>query len=99
MQIRGHTISYATLKKRKDNIKEKTLIKNIEVLQQCTYIENENALFIKQQELQDIRKKRLEVSFIRLRAKWVLEGGKPTRCFCNLKNTHFVSKKIWQPFF
>lgn len=94
MQIRGHTISYATFKKRQDNINEKTLIKDIEILQQCTNTENENALLNKQQELQDIRKKRLEGSLIRSRAKWVLEVEKPTRYFCNLENRHFVSKNM-----
>jgi hypothetical protein len=40
------------------------------------------------------KEKRLEGSLIRSRAKWVFDGEKPTRYFCN---GHFV-KKYDNPF-
>lgn len=48
----------------------------------------------KKNELLDIRKKKLEGSFIRSRAKWVYEGEKPSKYFCNLESRHFVSKHM-----
>jgi Reverse transcriptase (RNA-dependent DNA polymerase) len=39
-----------------------------------------------------LRKKKLEGSLVRSRAKWILEGEKPTKYFSNLENRNFTSK-------
>ena len=47
-----------------------------------------------QQELSNIRETKLKGSFIRSRAKWIDEGEKPTKYFCNLEKQHSSSKTI-----
>ena len=51
-------------------------------------------LQVKKQELFDIRQKKLEGVKIRSRARWVEEGEKVNRYFCNLENRNFVSKMM-----
>ena len=94
MEIRGQTISFATFKKRQECAKEAKLIQELESLQQSSNMDDQTLLVLKQQELLEIRKKRLEGSLVRSRAKWVLEGEKPSKYFCNLENRHFVSKHM-----
>ena len=45
-------------------------------------------------ELLEIRKKKLKGKFIRSRAKWIEEGEKPTKYFCNMESRNFTSKLI-----
>jgi hypothetical protein len=47
----------------------------------------------KQQELENIRKRKQQGNYIRSRAKWV-EGEKPSKCFCALEPRNFTSKII-----
>ena len=42
----------------------------------------------------EIRKKKLKGKFIRSRAKWIEEGEKPTKYFCNIESRNFTSKLI-----
>ena len=42
----------------------------------------------------EIRKKKLKGKFIRSRAKWIEEGEKPTKYFCNMESRNFTSKLI-----
>jgi hypothetical protein len=79
------------LRKKQENFQENNLVKEIGSFH-CNSNLNNNILEDKKKELSEIRKKKLEGSMIRSRAKWVLEGEKPTRYFCNLENRHFVSK-------
>lgn len=48
----------------------------------------------KKQELVELRKKKLEGSFIRSRTKWISDGEKLTKYFCNLENRNFISKHM-----
>ena len=44
--------------------------------------------------MEEIRKERLRGSLIRSRSKWIDEGEKPTKYFCNLETRNYVSKII-----
>ena len=44
--------------------------------------------------MEEIRKEPLRGSLIRSRSKWIDEGEKPTKYFCNLETRNYVSKII-----
>ena len=94
MDIRRVTISYATFKKRNEQNREKSLIKDIELLEKNYTRENEDGLKTKQNELQELRKKKMEGMPIRSRARWIGDGEKVSKYFCNLENRHYTSKII-----
>ena len=85
MDIRSVTISYATFKKRNEHNREESLIKDIELLEKYYTRENEDGLKTKQKELQELRKKKMEGMLIRSRARWIGEGEKVSKYFCNLE--------------
>ena len=93
MDIRSVTISYATFKKRNEQNRE-ALIKDIELLEKNYTRENEDGLKTKQKELQELRKKKVEGMLIRSRARWLGEGEKVSKYFCNLEKIHYTSKII-----
>ena len=91
LAIRGKSIAYCSHKKRNEQDKENSLLKEIEKLEKQTNI-NYETLDMKKTELSDIRKKKMEGVFIRSKAKWIQQGEKPTKYFCNLENRNYVSK-------
>ena len=94
MNIRSVTISYATFKKRNEHNREESLIKDIELMEKNYTRENEDGLKTKQKELQELRKKKMEGMLIRSRARWIGEGEKVSKYFCNLEKRHYTSKII-----
>ena len=94
MDIRSATISYATFKKRNEQNREELLIKEIELLEQNFNRKNEDDLKTKQTELEEWRRKRIEGVLTRSRARWVGEGEKVSKYFCNLEKRHYTSKII-----
>ena len=94
MQIRSVTISYATFKKRNEKNREESLIKDVESLEKNYTRENEEGLKTNEKELQDLRKKKMEGMLIRSRARWIGEGEKVSKYFCNLEKRHYTSKII-----
>ncbi|WP_419595708.1 reverse transcriptase domain-containing protein, partial [Thiolapillus sp.] len=94
MDIRSATISYATFKKRIEQSREELLIKEIELLEQNFNRKNEDDLKTKQIELEELRRKRMEGVLTRSRARWVGEGEKVSKYFCNLEKRHYTSKII-----
>ena len=56
--------------------------------------ENEDGLKTKQKELQELRKNKMEGMLIRSRARWIGEGEKVSKYFCNLEKRHYTSKII-----
>lgn len=91
MEIRGKTIAYSSKKSKDQKEKIQNIEKEILKLQNLNLTDN-SLLQAKQKELYEIRQTKLEGSLIRSRAKWILEGEKPTRYFCNLENRNFTSK-------
>lgn len=91
INIRGITISHASHKKKMEVNKEANIWKEIENIEKEVNI-NYELLDNKKQELSELRKKKMNGVFIRSKAKWIHEGEKPTRYFCNLENRNYVSK-------
>ena len=96
MKIRSKTIAFASMKKRKNNEKETFLINEIKEME-----ENENKTEIdveflkeKNQELALLREKKMTGVLIRSRARWIAEGEKTSKYFCNLEKRHYVNKRM-----
>ena len=53
---------------------------------------NFDILDTKRSELYQLRKKKMEWIKVRSRARWISEGEKTTKYFCNLEKQNFVSK-------
>ena len=96
MKIRSKTISYATMKKRVDQEKERDLQNNIQSLEtKIKLTEDEKGkLESYKQELIALREKKMEGVLLRSRARWVAEGEKITKYFCVLEKRNYVSKQM-----
>ena len=96
MEIRGKTISYASHKKKVETEKEKSLNEKLANMESNNSMSDEDVLELERirQELEQIRKNRVEGIAVRCRANWINEGEKPTRYFCNLENRNFVNKTV-----
>ena len=98
MNIRGVTISYSTWKNKQRNETKVTLENEIKVLQESfntTHDEhiNEQLNNLKTR-LEEIRKYELEGLILRSGAKWIEDGEKPTKYFCNLEKRNYVNKTV-----
>lgn len=93
MEIRGSTISYSSYIKKEKDRKEKTLLQEIENLESDASIDL-NKLEEKKKELENIRKEKLLGHMIRSRARWIEEGEKPSKYFCNLESRNYLNKTI-----
>ena len=94
MEIRGKTISYSSFKKRSQDRRELLLLEEINNIEKTYDPSKEDSLKIKQKELFDIRQKKIEGVKVRSRARWVEEGEKANKYFCNLENRNFISKMM-----
>ena len=94
MEIRGKTISFSSYRSKQRKDREDFIIKKIEILEKNITENNIEELHLLQQELSDIRDIKMKGSFIRSKAKWIDEGEKPTKYFCNLEKQHSSSKTI-----
>ena len=94
LNIRGMTIKYSALKKKKQKNLENDLTKKIELLKGTTdplkLLERDN----KVQELQNMRKEKMQGVLLRSKAKWVEEGERNSKFFCSLEKRNFVNKTI-----
>ena len=94
MEIRGKTIAYSCHKKKKDNEKEKQLEEEIRRLEANVTEEILPELEQTKTQLQEIRNKRIEGMAIRSRVKWINEGEKVSKYFCNLENRNYLDKAM-----
>ncbi|KAK3083672.1 hypothetical protein FSP39_001222 [Pinctada imbricata] len=95
LEVRGIKISYASYKKKIQNETEQNLLKEIEEIEQNNPgVINYQQLEEKKNELENLRKEKLKGSIIRSKAKWVEEGEKPSKYFCNMESRNFVNKTI-----
>ena len=96
--ILGHSgrISYASHVKKVDREKEAILNDKIIKIEQSNPLSEGDALELERtkDELEQLRKKKIEGIAIRCRANWINDGEKPTRYFCNLENRHFINKTV-----
>ena len=98
-QIRGRIISYASKKKRTQDMEEKKLNKKIELVEEeyildPTDLENNEKLNDLKNRLQEIREIKLKGALLRSRANITNFNEKPTKFFLNLENKNFISKNI-----
>ena len=93
VEIRGKTISYASFKTKETNKLEDNLNTEINKLGNSTN-NIDFDLLDEKKELENIRKKKMEGILIRSRTKWIDEGEKSNKYFCNLENRNFISKSI-----
>ena len=94
MNIRGKTISYSTHKKKMQRETQDKLENEIKLLEENYNEESLKILEEKQKSLEEIRYQKLKGYYIRSRARWIEEGEKPTKCFCNSESRNYVSKQI-----
>ena len=93
MEIRGVTISYSSYKKKQKEKTEKLLCDEIDHLESEDIIDIDT-LNEKKLSLEKLRKEKMQGHLIRSRARWVEEGEKPTKYFCNLESRNFTNKTI-----
>ena len=101
MTIRGNTIKYSSIKKRKkleDEHKLEQEIKQLEdeINNDFSNIDDEKILNLSRKKniLTDIRKEKIEGVMLRSRSRYQDLGEKPSKYFFNLENRNFVNKTI-----
>ena len=95
MEIRGKTIAYSSYKKKESEKLEKTLLSEIEELENTLNInENFELLESKKEELINMRKHKIDGMIIRSKIQWSLEGERNSKYFCNLEKRHYTDKAL-----
>ena len=92
-------MAYAANKKRKQNIRERQLTKEIEKMENKLAQKIKNEIWLqelknKKTELEDIRNHKLQGALIRSRWQYQILGEKPPKFFLNLENKNYISKHI-----
>ena len=93
MEIRGATISYSSYKKKEKEKQEMSLLDEIGHLEREENIDLE-LIEEKRLILENLRKEKMEGHAIRSRARWIENGEKPTKYFCNLEKRNYLNKTI-----
>ena len=102
MEIRGATIKYSSHNKKERKAKEQQLLHDIEILEsqlqnlQSTDQLLQNELDLKKVALEDSNKTEAEGAFVRSRAKYKLDGEKPSKLFCSLEKHNGVQRYVPQ---
>ena len=100
MKVRDKTIQYASKRKKEVNAEEKKLIKDIDELESeisgnsSASEERIEVLKQKKNELESIRKYKMEGIIIRSRTKWYEEGEKNSKYFFSLEKRNYIEKQI-----
>ena len=98
MEIRAKTISFGIIKKRETNEKEKEIEQDIQRLDNESVKNNSivTQLQEKKDELQNLRKAKIDGIALRSRARWASHGEKINKYFCNMEKRHFISKQMFK---
>ena len=96
MELSGKCIAYGSYKKSLKIKTEQKLIEEIKILEDMLQIDNTllDKWDTKQKELEALRTEKLKGNLLRSKAKWVMEGEKPSHYFCNLESRKFTNKII-----
>ena len=95
MEIRAKTITYGINNNKKLNERESSLEKEIRRLEGEVNTHNKFIeLQEKKDELQEIRKMKIDGIAMRSKARWASQGEKINKYFCNMEKRHFVSKQM-----
>ena len=93
MEICGKTISYATCEK-KEAKTEKELVEEIQLMEADLKHNSVPLLEETKHQLQAIRNRRLEGMMVRSRVKWLQDGERASRYFCNLEKRNYTSRSM-----
>ena len=102
MEIRRATIMFSSKKKKDRLAQQQLLMHDIEILEKLIQNsdtedqQNYDELNEKKTALEDIFKHEAEGAFVRSRAKYKIEGEKPTKMFCALETYNGVQKYVPQ---
>ena len=102
LEIRGYTISFPSKKKRHRVAQELLILQEIEVLEKKISACNDAAnfslvnqtLIAKKEELENLYAYQAQGAFIRAKARYKMEGEKPSKLFCSLEKHHGIQKHI-----
>ena len=94
MEIRGKTISYATYKKKEEAKTEKELVEEIQLFEADLKHNSVPLLEEKKNQVQAIRNRRLGGMMVRSRVKWLQDGERASRYFCNLEKRNYTSRSM-----
>ena len=102
MEIRGATIKYSSRKKKDRKAAEQLLMHEIEILEsqlqnrQTSDQQLQEELSLKKDAFENLIKHEAEGAFVRSRAKYKLEGEKPSKLFCGLEKHNGVQRYVSQ---
>ena len=102
LEIRRITIKYSANKKRERTAQQQAVLHDIAALESELIKSNNNFITVNEQlqskriELEAIYEHQAQGAFVRARAKYKMEGEKPTRLFCSLEKHNAVQKYIPQ---
>ena len=94
LEIRNKIISFSSGLRKKERNQEQELESLIIRLESSDPEGNFEFIKSNQNKLQELREKKLRGSLIRSRARWVENGEKASKYFCNLENRNFISKRM-----
>jgi hypothetical protein len=94
MEIRGKSISYACYKKKEETKLEKELEEKIQKYENNLTEMNVQELEQFRTQLETLRKKRIDGNAIRSRVRWINDGEKNSKYFCNLENRNYLDKAL-----
>ena len=100
MQVRGHTIKYATRKKHSNYNKIKLLEKKLKEIEQqqatelTLFRDYETQKWLIQKDLNELYISKTKGAMVRARANWIEFGEKPTSYFFNLEKSNAKRKDI-----
>ena len=94
LRLRGETIKYSTTQKKLNISKENSLMKQIEDLERKNDQNLDFEIDSKKRELEKLREEKMNGIRIRSRVKWLKEGEKPTKYFCNMEKFNYTEKTI-----
>ena len=99
LEIRGMSIPYSANRKHKVKEKELSLKKQINLLEQLTQHLNSHNTFQEildecKENLEEIRKEKLNGMMMRSKDNWIEYGEKPSKYFCSLEKRNYVNKML-----
>ena len=94
LRIRGDSIKFASHLKKKQLDTEQKLINEIQQLEINLTDDTVDLLNDKMTELENLRNEKIKGHMVRSRIKWLNEGEKPSKYFCNLENKRYLEKTI-----
>ena len=94
LKIREKSISYSCHKKKVDTDSERKLQEQIDCISENLCEDNLDQLEHLKIQLNELRDKKVQGMIIRSRIKWIQNGEKPSKYFCNLENRNFVDKTM-----